>query len=322
MTPKDRFLAALQGEPLDRPAFSLWRHFHDQDATPEGLAEATLTFAKRWKPDFVKHTPMGLYAIEDWGASIRRFEDPHRAPELSQATFPDTMGWSELSSPDVQAGALGRELQGLKLVQAGLTDDTPILMTIFSPLTLAFKLVGPRVVTDLRTAPAALHVGLQTIAETMASYVEAVQAAGADGLFFATQLATSDWLSPDEYATFGEPYDRLVLEAWRGKGPNILHLHGANTFFELAERYPIQGVSWHPHETAPSLAEALQQSKRCLVTGLTPAHFLQGADRMVQLAREALDITAGRHHILAPECVIPTQVADETLAAVIMAIET
>ncbi len=317
MKPRERVLAALKGEPVDRPAFSLWRHFHDRDATPEGLVEATLEFVRRWQPDFVKHTPTGLYAVEDWGLPIRRFDDPHHPPERVRPLFDAPHGWYELEVLNVRAGALGRELRGLRLLREVLPPEVPILMTVFSPLTLAYKLVGERVVDDLRDAPEALHAGLRVITATMTRYVVAVREAGADGLFFATQLATENWLTREEYARFGEPYDRQVLEAWPGGEPVVLHLHGTRVFFDLAESYPADGVSWHDHETSPSLAEALERTRKGLVAGLDRNAFLQGADVVRRQVREALAVTGGRRHVLAPSCVIPTQVTDEALAAVV-----
>src|SRR5438270_6340876 len=38
-------------------------------------------------------------------------------------------------------------------------------------------------------------------------------AAGVDGIFFATQMATTDLLTREEYEEFGRPYDLQVLEA-------------------------------------------------------------------------------------------------------------
>ncbi|MDQ7030113.1 MAG: uroporphyrinogen decarboxylase family protein [Ardenticatenia bacterium] len=317
MKPRERLLASLYGEPVDRPAFSLWRHFHEHDATPEGLVDATVAFVRKWKPDFVKHTPTGLYAVEDWGLSIRRFDDPHRPPERLRPLFETPHGWYELDTLDVEAGALGRELRGLRLLRSKVPDGIPILMTVFSPLTLAYKLVGERVVHDLRQAPEALHAGLRVIAATAARYVEAVHRAGADGLFFATQLATANMLTREEYARFGEPYDRLVLEAWPGGAPLILHLHGTTTFFDLADAYPVHGVSWHDRETSPSLAEALSRTTRGLVAGLDRRIFLQGRKAVRLQALDALRATGGRRHVLAPSCVLPTQAPDEALVAVV-----
>lgn len=316
MNPYERVLAALQGEPVDRPAFSIWQHFHDRDATPEGLAAATIEFVRRWRPDFVKHTPTGMYAVEDWGTPLRRYADPLRAPERIRPTFDTPAGWHTLAQLEVNAGALGRELRGLRLTRDGIVSDTPILMTIFSPLTLAYKLVGPRIVEDLRAAPDDLHAGLQTIATTMAHYVKAVGDARADGLFFASQLSSSKWLTREEYAKFGEPYDRQVLEAWGGKGPVVLHLCGADIFFDLAESYPIHGVSWDHTASAPSLVDALRETGRGLVAGLDKNAFRVSTEAVRQEVRQALAISGGQRHILAPTCVVPGQASAEALGAV------
>ncbi len=322
MNARERVWAALQGEPTDRPAFSLWRHFHDEDATPEGLAAATIEFAIRWEVDIVKHTPTGMYAVEDWGTPIRRFDDPHRAPERIRPAFTSPDGWHDLPPLDVQQGTLGRELRGLQLVRGGLPPDIPILMTIFSPLTIAYKMVGDFLFEHLAHAPDAVQAGLRTIAETMARYTEACLSHGADGVFFATQLASSTMLPRETYATFGEPFDRIVLDACHANTIRVLHLHGTNIFFDLATTYPVQGISWHNHETAPSLTEARQQTDRAFVTGLDRRIFLEPASVVAAHARAALDTTRGHRHILAPSCVIPTQVRDDALAAVVDVVKT
>jgi uroporphyrinogen decarboxylase len=316
MNSYERVMAALSGEPVDRPAFSIWQHFHDRDATPESLARVTIDFVHRWQPDFVKHTPTGMYAVEDWGTPIRRYEDPLRAPERIRPTFETAAGWRDLGGLDVAGGALGRELVGIRMVKDGLADDVPLLMTIFSPLTLAFKIVGDRVVDDLRAAPDDLHAGLQTIASTMAGYMQAVRHAGADGVFFASQLSSSRWLTREEYAAFGEPYDHQVLEAWGDEGPVVLHLCGADVFFDLADPYPVHGVSWDHTASAPSLAEAMQQTSKGLVAGLDKMAFVSGPDTVRQEVEQALAATNGRRHILAPTCVVPSQASAEALGVV------
>ena len=61
-----RIQTVLSGETPDRPAFALWHHFPEADRSPEELAAATVAFAHAWRPDLIKHTPNGMYAVEDW----------------------------------------------------------------------------------------------------------------------------------------------------------------------------------------------------------------------------------------------------------------
>jgi uroporphyrinogen decarboxylase len=319
MDKASRIQAALQGRSVDRVPLSLWRHFHHQDRTPQGLARATLALAKAYDLDLVKLTPSGLYAVEDWaGARIVYPGTAHAAPYLRSLPALDAQQWRRLPLLGPTAGALGRELEALRLVLAGLAGSTPCMMTVYSPLTLAFKLVGDQLRTHMQAAPAELHAGLEIISQTVIGFCREALAAGAQGLFFATQLASRVWLSRAEYTQFGERYDLRVLEAVAGRPSfTVLHLHGREIDFDLADRYPIQAVSWHDQETAPSLAQARQSSDRTFVTGLDRELLDHGPAAAIEdQVESALAQTAGRGLILAPSCVIPTTTPAEHLEAV------
>ena len=303
---------------------SLWRHYHRQDRTPEGLAAATLALARRYDLDLVKLTPCGLYAVEDWaGDQIVYPGSEHEAPYLGSPAVRDAADWRRLPALDPAAGALGRELAAIRLVAAGLGGGAPgcgtlFLMTIFSPLTLAYKLAGEQVIEHLRQQPVDLHAGLETLAATTARFAQAALGAGADGLFFATQLASHRWLTPAEYDEFGARYDLAVLEAVSGQSSlTALHLHGRDVFFDLANRYPVHAVSWHDRETPPGLAEARSLTDRAFLAGLDRNLLGSGPAAAIQAqVREAVAQTEGRGLILAPSCVIPTTAPEAHLHAV------
>jgi uroporphyrinogen decarboxylase len=319
---RERVYAALHGEPVDRLPVSLWRHFHKQDQAPEALARATLEFFRRYDLDLIKVTPNGLYGIEDWGASIRRSSDDNTPPRLKRPVVETPEGWRHLAALSVEQGALGRELQALAAIRAGLAhDDTPVLMTLFSPLTLAYKLAGDAVQQHIRNHPEDLHFGLATIAETTARYGLATLSAGADGIFFATQMARSSMLSAAEYQVFGERYDLIVLEYLaRQTDLIVLHLHGEDVFFDLVPHYPVIAVNWHDQETRPSLSEALDRTRKTLMAGLDRKLLATGSPREVaEQVREAWRQTGGQRLILAPACVIPPQTPEANLQAVIQA---
>ena len=84
MSRRDRILAALRREPVDRVPYAVWRHFPAVDRSPAGLAQATLRFHERYGSDFLKLTPGGGYAVEAWGCvegqEVR--PDGHRAVRL------------------------------------------------------------------------------------------------------------------------------------------------------------------------------------------------------------------------------------------------
>jgi uroporphyrinogen decarboxylase len=314
-----RIRAALRGDALDRVPLSLWRHFHRRDRHPHDLAAASLDLARRYDLDLVKLTPSGLYAVEDWAQRYITYPGTeHEPPYLHAPAVDGPAGWRRLAERPPDKGALGRELETIRLVAQGLAGETPFMMTIFSPLTLAYKLAGEAVIQHLRRQPAALHAGLDTIARTTARYARAALDAGADGLFFATQLATSRWLSPAEYDQFGVPYDLAVLEPVAERSAiTLLHLHGQDIFFDLADRYPVHAVSWHDRETPPGLAKARARTGRAFVTGLDRELLGRGPAAAIEAqARDALARTGGRGLILAPSCVIPTTAPPQHLQAV------
>jgi uroporphyrinogen decarboxylase len=203
-----------------------------------------------------------------------------------------------------------------------LNGQIPLIMTIFSPLTLAYKLAGINMLDHLRRHPTALRSGLRTLTDTTARFAQAALATGADGIFFATQLASHRWLTPDEYEQFGVPYDSLVLEAVAARSwITVLHLHGQDVFFALADRFPIHAVSWHDRETRPSLGEARQRTQRTLMAGLDRNLLERGPTTAIQAqVREAISQTKGRSLILAPSCVVPTTAPAEHLRAVVRAL--
>jgi uroporphyrinogen decarboxylase len=128
-------------------------------------------------------------------------------------------------------------------------------------------------------------------------------------------------LTPEEYERFGQSYDLRVLDAVKERSVvTVLHLHGQDVFFDLANRYPIHAVSWHDQEGYPSLGEARQLTDRAFLTGLDRCLLNDGPPAAIEAqVHEALAQTERRGLILAPSCVIPTTTPAEHLAAVLAA---
>jgi uroporphyrinogen decarboxylase len=312
--------AALEGQPVDRVPLSLWRHFHKQDQTPAGLASATLAFYKRYNFDLIKLTPSGFYAIEDWGAQINYSKDDDQPPALKKPVIRKSEEWRNLTTLSTTAGSYGRALEAVRLVTSQLDkEDAPVLMTVFSPLTLAYKLAGDVLLTHLQDHSTDVHIGLATIAETTSRFADMALESGADGIFFASQLSRADMLTEEMCQTFVVRYDLIALERVKSQpAPLVLHLHGANAHFATVNQYPAHAVSWHNYETGPSISEALTMTDKTLFTGLDVSTLEQGTPTEVAAqAREAMEQTGGNRLILAPACVIPTKTPSENLQAII-----
>ncbi|HUM17925.1 MAG TPA: uroporphyrinogen decarboxylase family protein [Candidatus Nitrosotalea sp.] len=324
MDKRARVMAALRREPVDRPPVSFWRHVPDLDHTAPGLADAMLAFHRRWDLDFVKVMSSGVYCVEDWGCQVAYQGSPNGAKQCTRHAVQARSDWGRIRALDPGAGALGRELEAVRLIARGRSDDAPILHTLFSPLTVARKLAGDRVVTDLREDPGAVEPALDAIAETMARHAQAALSAGADGLFFATQTAAPDVVTADESARFELPRMRRILDAVAGRSAfTLLHVHGRAIYFDQAAGLPVHAINWHDRLTAPRLGDAHGRFSGALVGGLSESRTLLGGppEAVAAEVRDAIDQTGGRGLMVGPGCVLPLATPDAHLTAVLTAVK-
>jgi uroporphyrinogen decarboxylase len=216
-------------------------------------------------------------------------------------------------------------VQAVRIIAEELEDSAPILQTIFSPLTTAWKLAGDRMFADLRRYPEQLKEGLQTIAETTAEFAVASARAGATGMFFATQCDTYRLMSEDQYREFGEPFDRMVFDAIRARVEIIMmHAHGEDIMFDLVTGYPIDAINWHDRLAGPSLAEARQRFSGMLVGGISEwTTLLEGpAEAIKAEIEDAIAQAGGRAHMVGAGCVVPITAPHHHIRAAREAVET
>jgi len=172
MTKWERVEAALQGADVDRVPIALWKHYHLQDRSPRQLAHATMKLYRQFDFDLIKLTPSGLTPIQDWGATIQFGSDDDFLPLAVRPVVSSPDQWLTLPKLDVKIGALGRELETIDYMANWLKGEAPFMMTIFSPLNVAFKLCGDkvsgdRIVEHIRKEPKKLHAGLKVITEVV-----------------------------------------------------------------------------------------------------------------------------------------------------------
>src|SRR5258706_598425 len=184
----------------------------------------------------------------------------------------------------------------------------------------ACKLAGEAVVEHLRRNPDALEAGLRIITDVTIEFSLAALEAGAHGLFFATQLATTDVLTEEEYRRFGVSFDLRIFEAIKAKTRlNMLHLHGENVMFDLLAGYPVDMINWHDRITVPTLKNGLKKIKGAVVGGVEERNLLvSGSTNAVSAqVREAIAQTGGRRMIVGPGCVAAIAAPEANIRAVV-----
>src|SRR2546425_11418679 len=210
MTKRERVLAALSGVPVDRVPIAFWLHNFATENSAEGLAGETLRLAKTFDWDYLKPQSRAQCFAEMWGLTYAPSGDRAIQYTVTRTPLADAADLAKLAPADPRTGALGEQLQALRAIRAAVGDDTPIIWTIFSPLMVMPALIkGGReqALAFMRVAPVEMERALDAISETLASYAALCLEAGADGLFYATNVATRELMSPAECRRFQRPYD-------------------------------------------------------------------------------------------------------------------
>lgn len=321
MTHRERIETAISGKRPDKVPAALWRHFPEQDQNAERLAEAHLAFYRAYEPDLLKVTPSSGYYGDDWG--LRAGYKPNREGTRSIGDRPikKPADWGRLRRLDTSHGVYGREAQAIRLVADAVGAEVPVLETVFSPLSIARTLAGEQAtVRYLRENPEALHEGLEIITDVQIAFARNVLAAGADGLFFSSQMATNDLLTREEYEEFGRPYDLRMLDE-AGASVVFLHIHGVNVMFDLFDDYPVQIVNWHARETTPTIAEARRRISTCLACGIDAWNTLSKGtpEAIAAQVLDAVAQTGGRGHIVTTGCVMPVDTPEANIRAALAA---
>lgn len=321
---RQRLEKCLTGDKPDRTPVALWRHFPVEDQTAEGLASATVRFQKEYDFDLVKVTPSSSFCLKDWGIEDEWNGVDEGTRDYVQRVIHSPDDWEKLPILSPTRGHLGSQLECLRLIVRELGPETPVLQTIFSPLSQAKNLVGPdKLIVHLRKYPEAVHAGLKIITENIQIFTEAAIETGIAGVFYAVQHAQYGLLSEAEYLAFGLAYDLPSLQPAKKGWLNMLHLHGQDVMFDLVSDLPLEIINWHDRETSPSLAEAKKKFSGVLCGGLRRYESIvlgtpEGIRTEVQ---DAIEATDGTRFILGTGCVTPTTAPHGNLLAARKAVE-
>jgi uroporphyrinogen decarboxylase len=282
---RDRIQAVIEGERPDRFAASFWRHFFHKEHYAEGTAEAMIDFQKHFDWDFVKINPRADYHVQDWGVELRYSHDEFK--KHAKVDFPVKApdDWTRIQALPLDSPALAEHLKVISLIRKGVGREVPILMTLFTPLSVAGRMVKEQqtLIDHIRQRPESVHHALENIKDTLIRFAEEARNAGADGLFYATtQWASSDMLSWAEYREFGLKYDLAPVQATGGDALNLLHVCASNNFLqELVEQdHNCRLLNWDTSDPTNMPLDKAEESitSMALVGGVDHKGWLQHSD--------------------------------------------
>jgi uroporphyrinogen decarboxylase len=321
MKPIERVKALLDGKKLDVPAINLWKHFPPYDEDPVQLVRKITQFQDRFNWDFVKVTYQGLFSIQDWGSKIkwpeRNCEWPDTCAGVGTVTdfsIKKVEDWTKLHVLSMDEGSMKATIDAAKGAINRYKGEAPVVVTVFNSLTTAVKMSGDKMFVHMRQNPEAFTKGIEVITKTTVEFVKSVMNAGADGIFFASQLANYDKMSVQEYETFGRPYDLEILKHAEKGWFNIMHMHGNTPMFDIMSKYPVQALNWHDRLVDISLRKGREMcGDKLLIGGVEEFKVLPEAsdsELKAHLADALSQVEDGRM-ILGPGCCVPSSISED-----------
>ena len=223
-------MAALRGEAVDRVPLSFWLHNFTAENAVDSFVAETLRLAREFDWDYLKPQSRAQCFAEAWGFTFKASGERATPYTPTHAPCAGAADLSRLQPASPSAGVLGEQLEALRRIRAGVGGDPPIIWTVFSPMMVVPYLLPGGVEQALAVAreePKALEAALDAITHTLAQYARLALTAGADGLFYATNVARRGLLSAEECRRFQRPYDLRVLDAVAAAPFNALHVCGS-----------------------------------------------------------------------------------------------
>lgn len=307
--PRDRLERAIAGEAVDRVPVTLWRHFPGDDQRAADFARAVVEFQQRYLWDFAVIQPSSHYAVTGYGLHDAWKGSASGQRHILKRPIVRSLDWTALRVQEPQRGDPGRLLEAISLITHALTDATPCVAVLYSPLAQALRLAGLHpLLRNLRMHPDRLRSGLNILTESTLRLIEAMRRLPLAGIFYVMELANYHHLTEAEYQAHGVPFDLKILEALPERWwLNVLHVRGSAPMLRLLGQYPAQVLHWEDQHARPELDKALGLFRGALAGGLSEQiHLHYGTPIEIrEAARRAVQMMGGRRFILSAGRALP-----------------
>lgn len=307
MKKHERVQAAISGAHVDKIPVSAWAHSFNKENQMDSFVKSVINFQEYYDWDFMKIQARYTYHVEDWGYTYTQSGKPEDWPVCTSYPIHNIDDWKKIKVLSPNQGVLKEYLQTVEMIRKKLRGRVPFIMTIFSPLMIAWYLTNEdnkALKRYILEHPEVIHNALEAIAETFANFVLELKSIGVDGIYYATKQATTDFLTPQEYQDLTRVHDLTVLEAAQGFWFNMLHICGDNIHFESMADYPVQVFHWDTNMAGnPGFDQGLDLFPTAVSGGVSRKSMAYGTlDEVKEEIRKAFAQTKGRRFLLGPGC--------------------
>lgn len=329
-TLKTRFLAALEGKPVDKvPVCSV---------TQTGIVELMDVVGASWpeahtnpelmaKLAIANHELSGLEAVrvpycltvlvEALGCEIN-MGTKNRQPSVTAHPYPKDLEGATVPADLLQRGRIPAVLEAIKIIREKVGPDVPIIGGMEGPITVASDLVSVKSFMKWSLKKTDLfEQALDIATEAAITYANALVEAGADVISVADPVASPDLMSPDSFKKFLKA--RLQKFSSSVNSVTVLHICGnVNSILSDMADCGFEGLSVEEKIGSPKKAKEVIGDRARFVGNISsPFTLLPGpVDKIKAEAKQALEDGVD---VLAPGCGIAPMTPLENIKAMVAA---
>ena len=304
MDRRDRFYAAVAGQPVDRVPVTVWMHFVTPYLTGDESAERHSQFFRHYNFDIAK-------AVSDY-----RFPLPGDMRSIETVSDFDKVKKVPVTDP-----SFAEQLNLLKGLRKRLGENWPVIDTFFDPIQLVLRRAGFSAMGLVLDNPGKAIPMIEAATESIIDYVRELKKVGVDGAFYSTRAAateaSSQGFSDSNFKTLMAPYDTAILDEMKGM-VRLLHTCKSHLDLSRVKDYSYEVLSWADRDpTCPTMAQVREVSDKCLMGGINQSGVIeQNVDQIKQDIDSAIAVNNGQNFILSPGCTIGSNVPDHVLATI------
>lgn len=315
MNARERVLAAVNKQPVDRAPAGFWLHFPAECSNGESAVAAHLDFFEKTGTDIMKIMTENLV--------------PHDIPIRQPAD------WKNLKPFARNSKFITDQVDIVKRILDQVHDKGIVLATIHGIVASAWHARGGSdgyetqnsfLAEHLRADPQAVAYGYEIISDAVAMLTEECLAAGVDGIYYAALGGESYLFNEEEFDRYIKPNDLKILNAAKNRSAfNILHICKDRLNLNRYQDYPAEVVNWGVYEGNPSLEEGQRIfPDKVILGGLDDRAgvLVDGTDKEIEAAVfSILDRMGTTNFILGADCTLPTEIDYAKIRAAIQAAE-
>ena len=328
MNSKERAIAAIKGDPVDRvPVFPLLMFFaqhrlgityREFAANGRALADAQLNVQKKFNLDVITACSDAFRISADLGAEMVYPED--KPPFAASRLIQSESDFKKLGHPDPlnKGSRMADRIFGVKCMVDAIGHECLVLGWVDMPFAEACSLCG---VTEfmllLVDNPELAHAILRFLAGIVIEFGMAQLRAGAP--MIGAGDAAASLIAPDQYREFALPYEQKVVDAIHTNG-GLIKLHICGNTTHLLQDMIRSGADLFNVDHLVDFQTACRvygEAHRCFKGNLDPVDDLMrgtpGECRSKCFAR--LQAAKGLRYMLSAGCEVPAETSGEVFRA-------